>query len=1493
MPAVQRVVGIGSSAGGLEALTATLGLIPTDLPFCFIIAQHMAPHYDSPLTKLLAHNAQIAVRTATDGSPLLANTALVAPPDVDILVEDDHVRLQPSTGLGPHPRIDEMLNSLATSHGSLAIALVLSGSGSDGAHGARRVHDGGGVVIVQDPQSAAFPEMPQATIDSGCADLILRPEQIAAALSSLPEPIPIDSDSVPPAVLGRPDPTTGAEDEKSGRTVIVNELRRLTGIDFAGYKEGTLNRQISRRMALTGTHDIPAYRDLLLSDKQEVRSLTAALLVGVTSFFRDPESWAVLKARLQQAWAADMDRERRIWVPGCSTGEEAYTIAMVAADVLGTQTRPSEHLKVFATDLSEQALTTARRGWYDDTAVASIPEYLRERWWRPQGKGWEVSPALRDAVIFARHNVTSDPPFPRLDLICIRNTLIYFQGSLQAQALRMFCYSLLPRGLLFLGNAERVDDANVFFKPVDRGHRIYVRTDSEARDGLPDIAGITGARQATNLSVPDRVRDSVLSRLLPPSLVVDDNDDVVEVVGDVGPWCWVAPGAPSTQLVALLRDELRVKVRMLLLMVRHEDRDEAEIQLGDSDPPVAIRAQLLGAAHPGFAVISFHEMTAPVTPSDETEQGTASTEALAVAQELQITQAALQSTVEDLSSSNEELRALNEELQASSEEAQSAIEELQATNEELSTVNQELQVRTNALEHANSDLKNIQDSVSAGLILVDRDLRVTRFTPPAVRVFALIAEDIGRELSTIPTTMELGDIEGGLREAIQHGQQKIVNVSGQGNDFLLQIRPYLGDDGRVLGAVLVLTDVTEVLDAHRQVAAALAQLNAATDAMDEVVWQRDSSGQLLLLSSGVENVFGLQRDRVLADPGLLLAAVHPEDRERVGLIYSSINGSWNIRYRIRRPDGTLRWIQDTSMPVSTEGGSQLANGFIRDITDLVTTEHAHRMSQGMADAFCDLRTIGVVTLSASGKILSANDYLNSLSGYSTADLLGMPIWALVTTLPEQLVGTAPHRPQHRLVAKDQTPRWVSVEVHSVPEESTAFGEPADNTPRTLVVIQDLTPSLEEAENLEHEVRFDSQTGVLARSAFHRRVEVEISRSQRTGRNLGVLWIDLDRFKEVNETHGHRTGDFVLNSVAQRLGRVTQGLDEVGRLGGDEFGILVPDIEGAESIELVCQRILAAVCEPMHEGDQRLYVTASIGVAVAPYDGSTADQLLHNANTAMYSVKQQGGDASAYFQTRMNEEAQARGMRRQELAAAVRARSFTMYYQPLIDLATGKPVAVEGLIRWVTDDGVITAGSFLDDARATGLLRSIGRIGRALIDSDLRRFDTDESLRHLSVGINLAAEELEDSELMQNVVRWTPPGGMHRLMIEITEQSLLPSSGTTMETLLVLQRLGAEICIDDFGTGFSNVAVLTQLRPGIIKMDRSLVAGALQDESSQRLLEASIRMAQALQAKVVVEGIETADQVALAKDLGADYGQGFHFARPVPLSELPERLQTID
>ncbi len=1466
------VVGLGASAGGLEALSAALASLPVDVPFAIVVAQHMSEMPGSPLVELLAAASDLKVISAEEGSPLEPGVVLVCPAGEDITVGRQQVNLaQRHGGAGPHPSIDALFASMAQTHPENAVGFVLSGTGSDGTEGLRTLRLRGGLALVQAPESAKFPAMPQSALSAGNADLVIMPEELGATLGRIGGP----------GVVAETPAGEAVTDDIAG---IVSEMRRITGVDFSEYKGGTLQRQVGRRMALVGAADFKAYSRILLSDPREPEALQAALLVTVTSFYRDPESWASLADHLAEPIRrAEPGSEFRIWVPGCATGEEAYTVAMVVARLLGDPADLAARVKVFATDLSEEALDVARRGRYTEQAVSAIPPERLDRYWVRTPAGRQASSVLRDAIVFAKHNIATHPPFPRLDLISLRNTLIYFQTPLQRRVLRLCHYALVPGGLLFLGNAERVSDTATMFGVVDAPHRIYERSPGPSSEAMP-VVSIPVPRPRVETTA-ESVREALLDRYVPPSLVIDDNNDVVEVHGDVSAWCWVAPGAPSAQLTALLREEMRGPVKGLLLRLRHGDVDEVRSAVDAPDGQIMMTASVLpGGHHPHLAVVAFEPVAATVPAPVPSEP---LSEVEVVSRELELTQTALQATVEDLSASNEELRALNEELQASSEEAQSANEELGAANEELSTLNEELQVRSATLTAAKRDLENIQASVSSGLIIVDRDLRVTRFTHPAVRLFALIDEDLGRELTTIQTTATIPDLSAILRNAVSGQRSAMVSVTGPERDSMLQVQPYLAEDGRVLGAVVVVTDVTELAAAQRGVAESLRRFNAVTDALHEVVWQADLEGNLSFLSLGIENLFGLSRDRVLADPALFFAAVHPDDRERVVVARSSASKDWRIRYRVRRPDDTVRWVQESStlVPESPEGPAFIV-GSIFDISDRIMAEESAKSQYATLQAFFRSTDVGLLLIDGEERIVRANPGFVRMSGFSASALSGVPVRSICDlggdpNHPDPQWPVNPGVRRGRLTAHDGSVHLVNVDVQAVSGSARSGGG------SSIVTVYDLTQLLETTGGLAEQVRFDQQTGLYSRAHFVSRVGEEIARAKRTGTSVGLLWVDLDGFKEVNDTYGHRAGDAALVEVAMRLSHATRVQDPVGRLGGDEFGVIVTEIAQPDALDLLTDRVLNLLREPIATADGVVFVTGSVGIAFAPEDGDSAEALLHNADTAMYVAKSLGGDARSYFQDSMNRAAHDRATLIEELGVAVREGGFLMHYQPVVEVGTGRLVMVEALLRWKRDDGMLTADEFLDKAEAAGQLRALGRIGRGMVQSDLLEFEEVAQLADVPLSVNLHVTELDEKELTASLLHWDPPGGLSRIMIEVTEQALLPGAGHPLEALTLLQRLGARICIDDFGTGYSNTVMLARLRPAIVKIDQSLLESAGSGGSGEQLLAAMIQTAHALNAQVVAEGVEQQAQHELISRLGVDLAQGHFYARPMGLPDLKQ------
>lgn len=1506
MADIDLVVGLGSSAGGLAALTEVFGALPPDLPVAYVLAQHARADPASPLIQLLQKGTRLQVQTAEEGDHLEAGVVLVCPPSQNVAVEGSTLHLSDATdATRPSPSVDLLFDSLAESWGSAAVGLLLSGTGSDGVQGLTAMRAHGGVALAQSPASAEFPAMPQSAINSGCVDKVIQTNELADVLRRLlptaQEEGPATSRSADSGNSDGPEQADHRVPEVPFDTTsdVLDIVRQLTNLDFSGYKANTIERQLARRRAVLGV-GADEYRDVIEGNADEAWALTGMFLVPVTSFFREPPAWDRLQEALAREWSTGpADEERRVWVPGCATGEEAYSVAMVALEALGVTNTHTPRLKVFATDLREDVLEVGRNGRYPAAAVSRIPGKLRDRWWRQEGAEWTVAPVLREMIVFARHDVTRDPPFPRLDLISFRNTLIYMDAELQQRALRLLRYALLDRGLLFLGASERISDQNPLFTRLDDEHHIY-RAAGQTHPGRLPIKGRPAPSQTPG-SGPS-VERQLLSQLVDPSLVCDLDGNVIDIVGDVSRWCWVAPGPPSAHVVALLREEFRLPVETLLIRLRHGSESSARMLVPSDSGATMISAQVLGIQIPGTIVVTFHEgdETSPGAPqiSAGASDATGGADVLAVTRELEQTRSILQRAIEDVNASNEELRALNEELQASSEEAESANEELQASNEELSTLNQELQARTDALTVAQRDLENIQTSASSGWILLDKDARITRFSAPAVRVFGLIDADIGRELARVPTTVPISGLATALRAAVTLGESTLANLASDESDFLVQVHPYRSHDAQILGAVVVVTDVSDLTEARAGLALALGRLEAIADALPDMVWQRSRDGRLLYVSNAVERVYGLRREQVLKDPELLNAAVVRSDRDRVTLARSAADPSWDIEFRITLPGGTQRWLREFAAPTSQDAPTEgLISGFVRDITESAQTRRESITTGRVLDAVLSCDALMVVLLDPAGRIVKANAAFAKLTGRPVESLLGVPFESFESTESADESASSRGGKASRLNVRSGA-KWVlleTIDVTSPLDDSgptpSAAGEGFDLADvATVVVGKDLTPAMDVETQLRAQVRYDQQTGVFSRAEFHRKVSEDLARARARHETFAVLWIDLDRFKATNDTHGHRAGDHVLEIVAARLRTTIRREDFIGRLGGDEFGVVIHGLDSADQeegddLEVVVDRMLHLLEEPIETGESVVFVTGSVGIAIAPADGIEAAELLHNADSAMYSAKESGGNTRVYFRTEMNERAKARGAQRQRLAGAVRQAEFLLHYQPIIEASTGDLSMLEGLLRWQHEDTITTAEDFLEEARSAGLLKSIGAIGRDTVAADLAALGSIPDLVTVPVTINVSTEELDRRDLIQQFLAWNPEGERPRVFVEVTEQSLTVDNPQAMELLRLLKRLGTPICIDDFGSGYSNISMLAEFQPNYVKLDRSLTNGAEKDDRKRGLLRAAVDMIRALGATTVLEGVENADQLQMAKDIRADLVQGYFLARPMNMTEL--------
>lgn len=818
-PSTLRVVGVGASAGGLAALKALLQGLPPNPGLAFVIVQHLDPTREAMLVELLQGATTLPVREAMPGMPVQPDAVYVVPPNRELTLTQGVLNLAPPSqprglGLG----VDIMMSSLARELGERAIGIVLSGMGSDGTLGLQAIKLQGGLTLVQQPETAAFDAMPRSAIAAGAADIVCPPEAMGPRLRELQE-APISGE------LSARD--LAALDE------VLALLRQQCGRDLSQYKVSTLSRRVARRLAVHSLPDLPAYAEFVRHNSQELALLFQEMLIGVTSFFRDPAVWqelldTVLPVLLSRA---DGPGPIRAWVAGCSTGEEAYTLAMAFSEAVSTQHGlKAPALQIFASDVNAEAIAVARRGRYPAQAVADLSPERRARFFSTQGEEVVVEKSIREMVLFAQHDVILDPPFTRLDLLSCRNLLIYFNARLQRRLLPLFAYSLRPGGVLLLGSSETVGSARGLFEPASARSRLFWRNAHPVQGAAMDFPMLPqrtpSGTARLEMPLPNAAHDTPLQHLVsqlllaefsPPAVLVNDQGDILYISGSTGRYLEPAAGKANWNIHVMARPGLRAQLGAALRQVLLDGLPVTTpaLRLKEDDPArVALsikRVKESSIAQPLALVVFVDQPAAPKrrrnasSPSD----GAGTAELARWQEEVHALRQEMVASAEELQATNEELQATNEELQSANEELTTSKEEAQSMNEELQTLNSELQSKLDDLALAQSDMQNLLNSTDIATLFLDGSLNVRRYTEQITRLIHLRPGDIGRPLSDLATTLVYPQLEDDARETLRSlnfVEKQVTTQSGQW--YQVRIKPYRSLANLIQGVVITLIDIT-------------------------------------------------------------------------------------------------------------------------------------------------------------------------------------------------------------------------------------------------------------------------------------------------------------------------------------------------------------------------------------------------------------------------------------------------------------------------------------------------------------------------------------------------------------------------------------------------------------------------------------------------------------------------------------------------------------
>nr|WP_290427248.1 chemotaxis protein CheB [Mucilaginibacter aquariorum] len=906
------IVGIGASAGGLEALKVFFEHAPANSSMAFVIVQHLDPRHKSLLAELISGHTKMMVREIVNGDKVKPDHVYVIPPNKSLTIEKQKLLLTgPAADRAERRPIDGFFRSLAADQQENAAGIVLSGTGTEGALGLQAIKAAGGITMVQEPETAQFDGMPRSAIAAGAADLVLPPEQMAEQLSKLMgkeklPAVPVDAE------------LSGQLEEKLSK--IFQIIRAQTGYDFSNYKLNTIARRINKRIALNKFTTLAEYARFLKDHPEEVTRLYKDFLIGVTSFFRDSDAFKRLQEQavpLLLEQSGDK-QELRAWVCGCSTGEEAYSLAILLKEALDSN-KQYVKVTVFASDIDEAAIEFARLGIYSESAAAQISPERLSKYFIKNEHGYQVKKDVREMVVFAHHNLLKDPPFSKLDLISCRNLLIYIKSELQKKIIPLFHYSLNDDGWLFLGTSESIGEYTGLFTTIDAKYKLFRKKNGHAKRPSPLlelpfigdklVSARKGAATASPKAAPVPAAAEQPAAESPPSVIIDKNNDALYFSGPIAIYLSPPNGVAKWNILEMAGKELRTHLKNSIKKARKNktavQKNHLEIagNNGVRQFNLHIKPLLTRKYDSGTLMVVFEPADLPETPPaagsiKKTNRNSR------LENELQLTRADLQAAVHDLASANEDLQSVNEELQSTNEELETSREELQSLNEELITVNTELTGKIDQLSQSNNDLNNLLRSIEVATVYLDRKLRVKRFTPAATKIFNLIPADIGRPLTQLKLNLHYDNLADDVSHALKTLETRSVEVSGSdGTWYYMRIIPYRTSENMIEGVLITLVDISSQKAVEHDLAKSNEHLNLVMENLPAVPYTCTMAPELefSFVGKSCEKVTGFLPGQFTGKTAFWMQRIHPDDQQKMSTAFAGIakkgNDEQNFRWK--------------------------------------------------------------------------------------------------------------------------------------------------------------------------------------------------------------------------------------------------------------------------------------------------------------------------------------------------------------------------------------------------------------------------------------------------------------------------------------------------------------------------------------------------------------------------------------------------------------------
>ena len=932
------VVGIGASAGGLEALKDFFKNISDTTGMAFVVIQHLAPDHDSHMVGLLAKHTEMDICQAKDEMKVKPNSIYLIPPNRNLSIFNDKLFLSPrqSNKYNLNLPIDIFFESLAKAKKDKAIGVILSGTGSDGTRGIRAIKEKNGLVIVQDEKSAKFSAMPKNAEATGLVDYKLAPAEIGSTLVDYIDHL--DNNNQGSAEKAKP------TENKIDKVLAI--IRENLNVDFTYYKNNTIIRRLERRMAINQIEDITEYINYLEKNKEEVETLYRELLIGVTKFFRDQEAFKIVRKEIIPEIVENKSNgeEIRVWVPACSTGEEVYSLAISFSEYL-EDISGSYNVKIFGTDISEEAIRQAGVGKYPESIAGEITLDRLQKYFIKQGSNYKISKSIREMTIFSVHNLIEDPPFHRMDLVSCRNLLIYFEAELQRKVLSLFNFSLLKGGFLFLGSSETIGEAENLFKTYNSKWRIYKslgKTEQQPQINLSRNTDFNkpqmtyqNKRNLSNYNLSDKeknifeIKEAVIENCLPDTAIINQDNELVHVIGNLNKYLQLSVNHLSLNILEMCQQDLSLVLGIAINKAKRNDEKifYNNVKLEENDNLNHIKLSVVPLTKVNeekLFAISFSE--AKIEPDEgevvEEEINIDNEEKLRerindLERELDYTKENLQATIEELEASNEELQATNEELMASNEELQSTNEELESVNEELITVNAEHQNKIEELTRLTNDMDNLLRSTDIGTLFLDEELKIRKFTPAVKETMNLIESDVNRPLSHITHNFEYDDILPDSQEVLNNAEKKELEIQTKdGIWYLMKILPYKTEHDKIKGVVITLVNVNELKSSNYE----LQKLTYAVEKSPNLIVITDKESKIEYINQAFVKETGYQEEIIGEKTNLLKSGYVAEETYQNLWTKIKKGEEWQGEFYNRRKDGSCYWEEATIFPIEDKTG---------------------------------------------------------------------------------------------------------------------------------------------------------------------------------------------------------------------------------------------------------------------------------------------------------------------------------------------------------------------------------------------------------------------------------------------------------------------------------------------------------------------------------------------------------------------------------------------